>query len=221
VVKILVNDTVRVFWRRHPTQAGRCTVEREDAFAEPVPTWLDSSGRRCPRQGLKRAGDEAAGVNTARASTESPRQTASTSSLTRVAHGGNAEGRSESLENQESAMDLRALTAKLRDFASECDWDQFHTTKNLAIGLAVEAAELLEIFQWLTDEQVAAFSNSPEGLNAVRDELADVFIYVVRLADKLTINLEDAVARKLNQNADKYPVNLAKGNATKYSRRRS
>jgi dCTP diphosphatase len=118
-------------------------------------------------------------------------------------------------------MDIITLQSRLREFAQARDWEQFHTPKNLAMALAAEAGELLEIFQWLTDEQASAVTGRDEDLQLVRDELADIFIYLVRMADVLRINLENAVETKLIRNEHKYPVELAKGNATKYNRRDS
>jgi dCTP diphosphatase len=117
-------------------------------------------------------------------------------------------------------MDITALQSRLREFAQARDWEQFHTPKNLAMALAAEAGELLEIFQWLTDEQASAVTERDEDLQLVRDELADILIYLVRTADVLHIDLEDAVQGKLRDNERRYPVELAKGNATKYNRRK-
>ncbi|BBL69643.1 nucleotide pyrophosphohydrolase [Methylogaea oryzae] len=116
-------------------------------------------------------------------------------------------------------MDIPALQHQLRQFADERDWQQFHSPKNLAIALSVEAAELLERFQWLTDEQSRRLAETPPDYEAVRQEMADVLIYLLRLADQLGVDLEPAVRDKMRQNAEKYPVQLAKGNATKYNRR--
>jgi dCTP diphosphatase len=116
-------------------------------------------------------------------------------------------------------MDMAALQLRLRQFAQARDWEQFHTPKNLAMALAVEAGELLEIFQWLTDQQAQAIIDSEVDLQSVRDELADILIYLVRLADVLNISLKDAVEAKLQSNEQKYPVEIARGNATKYNRR--
>jgi dCTP diphosphatase len=116
-------------------------------------------------------------------------------------------------------MDLNALAARLRTFARERDWEQFHTPKNLAMALSVEAGELLELFQWLTPEQAHAICSSQTDAQRVQEELADVLIYLVRLADVLNVNLEPAVEAKLRANAQKYPTELARGNAIKASRR--
>jgi NTP pyrophosphatase (non-canonical NTP hydrolase) len=110
---------------------------------------------------------------------------------------------------------LTQLRDALRQFADERDWDQFHSPKNLAAALAVEAAELLERFQWLTEDQSRKLS--PEDLARVREEMADVLNYLVRLADKLDVNLLEAAREKIALNAVKYPVETARGNARKYS----
>lgn len=114
-------------------------------------------------------------------------------------------------------MDLEKLQTELRAFAKERDWEPFHTPKNLVMALAGEVGELTEIFQWLTPAQSAAVMTNSTSAQQVRDELADVFVYCVRLADVLGIDLAVAVDDKIKQNAAKYPVHLAKGNALKYS----
>jgi dCTP diphosphatase len=116
-------------------------------------------------------------------------------------------------------MDPNRLAARLQAFARERDWEQFHTPKNLAMALSAEAGEVLELFQWLTPEQSRAVTATPAGAKRVGQELADVLIYLVRLADVLGVDMEAAVEAKLEVNADKYPVELARGNATKASRR--
>ena len=99
---------------------------------------------------------------------------------------------------------LAALTAQLRDFARERNWGQFHSPKNLAAALAVEAAELLEHFQWLTEDQSRKLS--PDKQSAVALEAADVLLYLIQLADKLDIDLLHAAAKKIALNRLKYPV---------------
>ena len=108
-----------------------------------------------------------------------------------------------------------ALQAALRRFAQDREWEQFHTPKNLAAALCVEAAELLEHFQWLSDEQSSALGEEKRA--AVEHELADVLIYLLQLSDKLGVDLEAAAWRKIQINAAKYPVDRAKGNMKKYS----
>jgi dCTP diphosphatase len=107
------------------------------------------------------------------------------------------------------------LRNTLRKFIAERDWDQFHSPKNLAAALSVEAAELLEHFQWLTEEQ--SRNLPPEKRAAVRDEMADVLVYLVRLADKLDVDLLAAVAVKMEKNALKYPADKVRGSMKKYS----
>ncbi|HSS62974.1 MAG TPA: nucleotide pyrophosphohydrolase [Gammaproteobacteria bacterium] len=111
---------------------------------------------------------------------------------------------------------LEALREDVRQFARERDWEQFHSPKNLAIGLSVEASEILEHFQWLS--QAESGSLPEDTRDAVRLELADVFIYLIRLADTLDVDLVNAAREKMKVNADKYPVEKVKGNATKYDR---
>jgi len=112
---------------------------------------------------------------------------------------------------------LASLRNQQRRFAEARDWPQFHTPKNLAMALSVEAAELLECFQWLTPEQSAQLAGRER--HAVEEEVADVLLYLVRLSDVLGIDLLQAAQRKIAVNARKYPVALARGSARKYSRR--
>ena len=118
-------------------------------------------------------------------------------------------------------MDIKSVQNKLREFAEERDWGQFHSPKNLATALAIEAAELLEPFQWLKEDESRRLAENPADYARVEEEIADVMIYLLRLADQLDINLERAVEEKMRKNAEKYPVALARGNAVKYNRRES
>lgn len=111
---------------------------------------------------------------------------------------------------------LHELRDRLRAFADERDWGQFHTPKNLAMALSGEAAEVIEHFQWLTPEQSAALDDRT--LEEVSLELADVLLYLVRLADVLNVDLADASRRKLAINAERYPVEKAMGRADKHHR---
>ena len=113
------------------------------------------------------------------------------------------------------ADSLDQLRDGLRRFAAAREWQQFHTPKNLAMALAVEVAELLEHFQWLTAEQSTALDARRR--RAVADEIADVLLYLTRLADVLGIDAVAAARRKMQTNAKKYPVARARGNARKYS----
>src|ERR1035438_10911879 len=117
----------------------------------------------------------------------------------------------------ESPDPLEDLRDALRQFAAERDWDQFHSPKNLAIALNVEAAELLEHFQWLSDAESAAIP--PEKRMKIREELADVLLYLIRLADKLDVDLGVAAAEKIKINAKKYPINKARGSSRSEERR--
>jgi dCTP diphosphatase len=109
---------------------------------------------------------------------------------------------------------LEELTTAMRRFAAEREWDQFHTPKNLAMALTCEVGELLEHFQWLTAEESSALP--PERLAAVRQELADVLLYLVRLSDRLGVDLAAAAREKLVLNAARYPVEKSRGRATRY-----
>ncbi len=111
--------------------------------------------------------------------------------------------------------ELESLRDQLREFAAARDWDQFHSPKNLAMALSAEAGELLEIFQWLTEEQ--SRSLVPDAHAAAGDEIADVLLYLIRLGDKLGIDPIAAARRKLIANAEKYPADKARGNSRKYT----
>ncbi len=116
-------------------------------------------------------------------------------------------------KSQDSLNDLRRRMAK---FAAERDWDPFHNPKNLAMALAGEAGELMEHFQWLTPAQAARL---PKGAREeVALECADVLLYLLRLCDKLDIDLARATRKKLVLNAKKYPVAKARGKMTKYNK---
>ena len=111
--------------------------------------------------------------------------------------------------------DLDDLRQRLREFAQARDWDQFHSPKNLAMALIAESAELVEHFQWLREDQSTRLA--PEKKAQVAEELADVLSYLVRLADKLDINLFAAVTAKLARNETCYPASLVRGSARKYT----
>lgn len=114
-----------------------------------------------------------------------------------------------------SDIDLSFLKQSLREFAESRDWDQFHSPKNLSTALSVEVAEINEHFQWLTEEQSKNLSQ--DKLNEVATELADTLLYLVRLADKLDIDLLNAAQNKIELNEQKYPIEKSKGNAKKYT----
>ncbi len=110
---------------------------------------------------------------------------------------------------------MKELTKKIRAFAQKRDWEQFHSAKNLAMALSVEVAEIVEHFQWLT--QAESNNLDPVKLAEIRKEIADVMIYLTRLADRLGIDPVQAVEEKMRLNEKKYPVEKAKGNAAKYT----
>jgi NTP pyrophosphatase (non-canonical NTP hydrolase) len=103
-------------------------------------------------------------------------------------------------------MDLKAIQARLRAFAAERHWQPFHTPKNLSMALMVESAELMELFQWLTPEQSLAASHDPARQTRIGEEIADVLLYLLQLADHTGIDLQAAVEDKLLKNAIKHPV---------------
>ena len=102
-------------------------------------------------------------------------------------------------------IDVSALEMALQRFADERDWNQYHSPKNLAMALTGETGELVEIFQWLTEEQSKTVAQDPQTARAVRDELADVLLFLVRLSSVLGVDLNEAVTHKLDTNARKYP----------------
>jgi dCTP diphosphatase len=111
--------------------------------------------------------------------------------------------------------EFQDLEERLRNFAEERDWDQFHSPKNLSMALITEAAELVEHFQWLTEKESTLIQG--DKLEAVRMELADIQIYLIRIADKLNVDLLDAVDKKIAINEQKYPVDKVKGQNKKYT----
>ena len=119
--------------------------------------------------------------------------------------------------DEQGGLDIQGIQSTLRSFAAARDWDQFHSPKNLSMALAGEVGELVEIFQWLSEAQSIDLSDSDRQRAA--EEIADIQIYLLRLADILGVDLAKAVDQKIELNATKYPVSGSKGNATKYSQR--
>ena len=117
--------------------------------------------------------------------------------------------------SENEAMSLNEIKLRLREFAEARDWDQFHSPKNLSMALSAEVAEILEYFQWLTEKQSKSLPQNK--LDEVEKELADTLIYLIRLADKLNIDLLAAVKSKIELNEQRYPVDKAKGNSKKYT----
>jgi len=107
------------------------------------------------------------------------------------------------------------LSKRLEKFAMDRDWDQFHAPKNLVMALSVEAAELTEHFQWLTEEQSNNLSD--ETLDEVAFEMADIYIYLTRLATKLKVDLPQYVDDKININEKRFPIDKVRGSAKKYN----
>ncbi len=112
-------------------------------------------------------------------------------------------------------LELDAVAVQVKKFASERDWEQFHTPKNLVMALSAEVGELTEIFQWLTPERSSDVMTDIDKARAIEDEIADVLIYLVRLADVLDVDLGEVVDRKMAENAERYPVDRVKGSAMK------
>jgi NTP pyrophosphatase (non-canonical NTP hydrolase) len=110
---------------------------------------------------------------------------------------------------------MENLVKELRKFAEERDWEQFHSPKNLAMALVVEAAEIVEHFQWLTQEQ--SKSLPPDKLEEIKEEIADVMIFLTNLADKLGIDLLEAAKGKIEKNKKNYPAAKVRGKALKYT----
>jgi diguanylate cyclase (GGDEF)-like protein len=117
--------------------------------------------------------------------------------------------------NKTTGTSLQALKHRLREFAHARQWEQFHSPKNLAMALIVEAAEMVEHFQWLSEEQSRTLPL--EKLKEVEQEMADIYIYLIRIADGVGIDLEDATWRKIELNEEKYPIEKVRGSAKKYS----
>ncbi|EOE0248997.1 nucleotide pyrophosphohydrolase [Klebsiella oxytoca] len=111
--------------------------------------------------------------------------------------------------------ELIQIQNDLANFASERDWDKFHSPKNLSMAMSVEAGELVEIFQWLTDEESRNLTMKQKV--RAEEEIADVFLYLLRIADKLNIDVVQVAKNKLATNAAKYPIEACYGNAKKYT----
>lgn len=117
---------------------------------------------------------------------------------------------------EKTLINVDGAARALRKFAEERDWQQFHSPKNLVMALSGEVGELTEIFQWMTEADSHNAASAPKTADAVRDELADVALYLIRLADVLGVDINAAVISKLASNAAKYPVESSRGVSTKY-----
>lgn len=114
------------------------------------------------------------------------------------------------------SLSLKEIIAEINNFASAREWDQFHTPKNLASSISIEASELLECFQW-DNPPVDELIKDPQRLQKVKSELADVLNYTLRMCSILELNPIEIVTEKIQENEEKYPVNLSKGKSTKYT----
>ncbi|NQT57877.1 MAG: nucleotide pyrophosphohydrolase [Bacteroidetes bacterium] len=117
-------------------------------------------------------------------------------------------------------MDIAAIQKELRTFVSDRDWEQYHTPKNLVSAFAVEAAELLEIFQWMSESEQETLKEKHETLEHIQEELADCMNYLLRFADVMDIDVEKALRDKIGKNKKKYPVESTKGKYVKYTKRK-
>lgn len=115
------------------------------------------------------------------------------------------------------SIDLNSINKKMDQFISDRQWNQFHSVKNLSMALTIEASELMEIFQWMSEEDSNQIAHNEKLKQKVSEEVADVFFYLSRIALKAGIDIESAVLEKMKKNAEKYPVEKSRGNAKKYT----
>lgn len=114
-------------------------------------------------------------------------------------------------------MDYKKIENEIRKFVQDRDWDKFHSPKNLAMALSVEASELVEIFQWQEKDDYKLEKFEKKTLENTKEEVADIFYYLIRICDKMNINLEEAFFEKMEKNKNKYPSEKFKGKSTKYN----
>lgn len=114
-------------------------------------------------------------------------------------------------------LKIEKIKEATRKFVQEREWEQYQTPKNMSIALTIEAAELMEIFQWLNDEEVLQIKHNKDKIKQIKDEVIDIFYWIIRLSDVLDINLETAFWEKLRKNEEKYPIHLCRGNSKKYT----
>ena len=122
-------------------------------------------------------------------------------------------------EKKDVLVDVQNLSVTLDKFATDRNWEQFHSPKNLLLALTGEVGELAEIFQWMGDIEARSAGETAATAQAVKDELADVLFYLVRLASVLKVDLNAAAVQKLRSNAIKYPIETSLGNSTKYNKK--
>ncbi|MGE3533418.1 MAG: nucleotide pyrophosphohydrolase [Parachlamydiales bacterium] len=116
-----------------------------------------------------------------------------------------------------SSINLEEMKEYSQKFVNDREWNKYHTPKNIAMGITIEASELMEIFQWLTEKESFEIKNDPKRLEKVKDEMGDVFHLLVRLSTLLNIDLIEAFWDKIRKNETKYPIELAKGRTEKYT----
>jgi NTP pyrophosphatase (non-canonical NTP hydrolase) len=123
------------------------------------------------------------------------------------------------MSNNSDNIELSLIQKKLEDFAADRNWKQFHSTKNLSMALSGEVGELMELLQWLTEEQ----SNTPDEIlkGKISEELSDIFLYLLRIADLQKIDLIKSSLDKMQKNAEKYPINKSYGSSKKYTELKS
>jgi len=117
----------------------------------------------------------------------------------------------------DSETSIKELKDKIKKFCEARDWDQYHNVKDLSIGIATESAELLELFRFKSERDVEAMLKEPKRRNLIEGEIADVFYFLLRLAQKYNIDLAESVERKLKNNEEKYPIEKIKGSNKKYT----
>lgn len=115
------------------------------------------------------------------------------------------------------SINVQKINTVVSEFIKERDWDQFHSIKNLSMALSVESSELVEIFQWLKEDESNQVSSNIKLKSKVEEEIADIFIYLMRIAIKSEIDIEEVVLNKIKKNSEKYPVDKSKGSSKKYT----
>jgi len=121
------------------------------------------------------------------------------------------------MEHSGSTSSLEAIKDYSKKFVEKREWTKFHTPKNIAMGISIEASELLEIFQWLTEDQSFAIKNEPKKIQQVKDEVGDIFHLLIRISTLLEFDLIQSFWEKMKKNEEKYPLHLAKGKTKKYT----
>ena len=123
----------------------------------------------------------------------------------------------ESHDLSKSGTGLKYLSERLDEFALDRDWDQFHSVRNLILALVGEAGELAAEVQWVSDTDMESYLADPPKRSAIASEMADILNYLVRLADKLNVDLVEEALKKIDLNEDRYPAEKARGSSAKYT----